>query len=72
MLAILLMSLQNIRYMWEVELFSSRLEDVGTYKNVVSPTGVMAVPCLPGMVNYGTHNTVGAQRHMGGLTVWVF
>ena len=32
--AILLMSLQNVRYMWEVELLS-RLEDVGTCKNVV-------------------------------------
>ena len=66
------MSLQNVRYMWEFELFSSRLEDVGTYKNVVSPTGGMAVPRLPGTVNYGAHNTVDAQRHMGGLTVRVF
>ena len=70
--AILLMSLQNVRYMWEVELLSSRLEDVGTYKNVVSPTGGIALPCSPGMVNSGAHNTVDAQRHMGGLTVRVF
>ena len=66
------MSLQNVRYMWEVELFSSRLEDVGTCKNVVSPTGGMVVPRLPGTVNSGAHNTVDAQRHMGGLTVRVF
>ena len=66
------MSLQNVRYMWEVELLSSRLEDVGTCKNVVSPTGGMALPRSPGTVNFGTHNTVDAQKHMGGLTVWVF
>ena len=33
--AILLMLSQNVRYMWEVELLSSRLEDVGTCKNAV-------------------------------------
>ena len=69
---ILLMSLQNVRYMWEVELLSSRLEDVDTCKNVVSPTRGMALPRSPGTVNSGAHNTVDAQRHMGGLTVWVF
>ena len=58
--------------MWEVELLSSRLEDVGTYKNIVSPTRGMAVPRSPGMVNSGAHNTVDAQRHMGGLTVRMF
>ena len=58
--------------MWEVELLSSRLEDVGTCKNAVSSTGGMALPHSPGMVNSGAHNTVDAQRHMGGLTVWVF
>ena len=68
--AILLMSLQNVRYMWEVELLS-RLEDVGTCKNVVLPTGGMALPNSPGMVNSGAHNTVDARRH-GGLTVRVF
>ena len=66
------MSLQNVRYMWGVELLSSRLEDVGTYKNVVLPTGGMALPRSPGTVNSGAHNTIDAQRHMGGLTVWVF
>ena len=70
--AILLMSLQNVRYMWEVELFSSRLEDVGICKNAVSPTGGMAVPHLSSMVNSDAHNTVDAQRHMEGLTVQVF
>ena len=58
--AILLMSLQNVRYMWEVELFSSRLEDVGTCKNVVLPTGGMALPRSPDTVNSGAHNTVDA------------
>ena len=66
------MSLQNVRYMWEVELLSSRLEDVGTCKNDVSPTGGMALPRSPGMVNSGAHNIVDAYRHMGGLTVRVF
>ena len=70
--AILLMSLQNVRYMWEVELLSSRLEDVGTCKNVVSPTGGLVVPRSPGMVNSDAHNTVDARRHMGGHTVRVF
>ena len=70
--AILLMSLQNVRYMWEVELLSSRLEDVGTCKNAVSLTGGMTLPCSLGTVNSDAHNTVDAQRHMGGLTVWVF
>ena len=65
------MSLQNVRYMWEVELLS-RLEDVGTCKNAVSPTGGMVVSRSPGTVNSGAHNTVDAQRHMGGLTVRVF
>ena len=60
--AILLMSLQNVRYMWEVELFSSRLEDVGTCKNAVSPTGGMAVPHLPGTMNSGAHNTVPGEH----------
>ena len=57
---ILLMSLQNVRYMWEAELLSSRLEDVGTYKNAVSPTGGMALPRSPGTVNSGAHNAVDA------------
>ena len=70
--AILLMSLQNVRYTWEVELLPLGLEDVSTCKNVVSPTGGMAFPRSPGTVNYGAHNTVDAQRHMGGLTVRVF
>ena len=68
--AILLMSLQNVRYMWEVELLSSRLEDVGTCKNDVSLTGGMTLPHSPGTVNSGAHNTIDAQRHMEGLTVW--
>ena len=58
--------------MWEVELLSSRLEDVDTCKNAVSPTGGMALPHSPGTVNSGAHNTVDAQSHMGGLTVRVF
>ena len=57
--------------MWEVELLSSRLEDVGTCKNIVLPTGGMALPRSHGTVNSGAHNTVDAQRHMGGLTVRV-
>ena len=57
---ILLMSLQNVRYMWEVELLSSRLEDVGTCKNVVSLTRGMALPRSPDTVNSGAHNTVDA------------
>ena len=69
---ILLMSLQNVRYMWEVELLSSRLEDVGTCKNAVSLTEGMTLPHSPGTVNSGGHNTIDAQRHMGGLTVRVF
>ena len=66
------MSLQNVRYMWEVELLSLRLEDIGTCKNAVLPTGGMALPRSLGTVNSGAHNTIDAQRHMGGLTVWVF
>ena len=69
---ILLMSLQNVRYMWEVELLSSGLEDVDTCKKAILPTGGMALPHSPGMVNSGAHNTVDAQRHMGGFTVQVF
>ena len=58
--------------MWKVELLSSRPKDVGTCKNVVSPTGGMALPHSPGTVNSGAHNTVDAQRHVGGLIVRVF
>ena len=53
-------------------MLSSRLEDVGTYKNAVPLTGGMALPYSPGTVNSGAHNTVDAQRHMRGLTVRVF
>ena len=64
------MSLQNVRYMWEVELLSSRLEDIGTCKNVVSPIGGMTLPHSPGTVNSGAHNTVDVtaecQVHVGG------
>ena len=66
------MSLQNVRYMWEVELLSSRLEDVGTCKNAVSSTRGMALPHSPGTVNSGAHNTVDAQRHMGSYRTGVF
>ena len=69
---ILLMSLQNVRYMWEVELLSSRLKDVGTCKNIVSRTGGMALQCSPSTVNSGAHNTVDAQRHMGVLAYGCF
>ena len=44
----------------QVELLSSRLEDVGTCKNVVLPTGGMALPRSPDTVNSGAHNTVDA------------
>ena len=70
------MSLQNVMYMWEVELLSSRLEDVGTCKNVVLPTGGMAVPRLPGTVNSGAYNTievkVGAYNTVCGRAVVMY
>ena len=60
--------------MWEVELLSLRLEDVGTCKNVVLPTGGMALPYSPGTVNSGAHNTVDVtvecQVHVGGCVVF--
>ena len=32
------------------------------------PRGMQGVlPCSPGMVNAGTHNTVDAHRHVGGV-----
>ena len=56
----------------QVELLSSRLEDVGTYKNVVSPIEGMALPHSPDTVNSGAHNTIDAQRHMGVLPYGCF
>ena len=39
---------------------------VGTHNTVDVRRMWEVLPCSPDMVNVGAHNTVGAQRHVGG------
>ena len=43
---------------------------VGAHNTVVVRQMWVVLPCSPCMVNNGAHNTIDAQRHVGGLTVW--
>ena len=52
----------NVRCMWEVASSSSGMADVGACHTI----DVGFLPCSPSMVNAGAHNTIDAQRHVGG------
>ena len=55
----------NVRCMWEVASSSSGMADIGF--TMLMPRGMQEVlACSPGKVNVGAHNTVDAQRHVGG------
>ena len=49
----------NVRCIWEVASSSFGMVDVGACHTVDAQRHVGVLPCSPGMVNAGAHNTVG-------------